>query len=604
MNSDIFINISLTVSCLIILFILFSLYSSKNKSKKQIRTVFIFNLFCELICCTGLLLQKNLSETLNIPAIYFDYFVYIGTCFLPVFFLLTGIIFIKTKINLKRDFLMLSVIPCISLFLLWTNDSHHLFYETYSTNINETVFGSYFTIHSIYSYVCIGISLLCLVSYSIKNSGFFSKQSVLISVGILIPTGINILATLGIVNLSIYITPISFSIALLLFAFAIFRFQFLSVAPIALQKIVDKISDSYIVINELNIITDFNQTFINTFKLNPLEIRNRNIFEITPLIGFDNHILNNSIIETKKDYNIAKLLKEIQLKNNFFNIEINSITSKNNYLGTLILFKDITQHINDLSIIQSNQDMLMEKERLASLGQLIGGIAHNLKTPIMSISGATEGLTDLINEYDSSIEDSEVTIKDHHDIANDMYNWVNKIRTHTSYMSDVITAVKGQAVAFSDEQSDSFTIDELLKRVTILMKHELKSALIELKIVNLVDINLELNGNVNSLVQVINNMISNAIQSYNNEPNNEITLSVSKKNKELIISISDNGCGMSKEVQQKLFREMITTKGKNGTGLGLFMSYSNIKGHFNGNITFESEENLGTTFNIILPLKK
>ena len=56
------------------------------------------------------------------------------------------------------------------------------------------------------------------------------------------------------------------------------------------------------------------------------------------------------------------------------------------------------------------------------------------------------------------------------------------------------------------------------------------------------------------------------------------------------------------KVQDKLFKEMITTKGKNGTGLGLYMSYSTIKAHFNGNITFESVEGKGTTFNIILPL--
>ena len=48
---------------------------------------------------------------------------------------------------------------------------------------------------------------------------------------------------------------------------------------------------------------------------------------------------------------------------------------------------------------------------------------------------------------------------------------------------------------------------------------------------------------------------------------------------------------------------MITTKGKNGTGLGLFMSYSNIRAHFSGNITFETEENVGTTFYITIPIK-
>ena len=49
---------------------------------------------------------------------------------------------------------------------------------------------------------------------------------------------------------------------------------------------------------------------------------------------------------------------------------------------------------------------------------------------------------------------------------------------------------------------------------------------------------------------------------------------------------------------------MITTKGKNGTGLGMFMSYSTIKGHFNGDITFTSELGKGTTFNVIIPLPK
>ena len=69
------------------------------------------------------------------------------------------------------------------------------------------------------------------------------------------------------------------------------------------------------------------------------------------------------------------------------------------------------------ALIQRTLKILMEKERLASLGQLIGGIAHNLKTPIMSISGGIEGLKDLINEYDDSIGDEQVTDEDHHQIA-------------------------------------------------------------------------------------------------------------------------------------------------------------------------------------------
>lgn len=299
---------------------------------------------------------------------------------------------------------------------------------------------------------------------------------------------------------------------------------------------------------------------------------------------------------------IVNGLNDINTQNNaeFKKIPIIS----NDELGELTVafnkIQDLTKH--NIEQIHDNQESLMEKERLASLGQLIGGIAHNLKTPIMSISGAAEGLNDLIKEYDSSIDDPEVNSQDHHDIAKDMTTWIAKIKTHTEYMSDVITAVKGQAVTLSNEQDISFTVGELLKRVNILMKHELKNAIIYLNISMKADENAMIHGDVNSLVQVINNMISNAIQAYGGKPEQNIDLIVEKKENNLAISIKDYGTGMPKHVKDKLFKEMITTKGKNGTGLGLYMSYSTIRAHFNGNITVESEEGQGTTFCITLPL--
>ena len=275
-------------------------------------------------------------------------------------------------------------------------------------------------------------------------------------------------------------------------------------------------------------------------------------------------------------------------------------------LGEVEKEVNLVQHLNTQYItqIQDSQNMLMEKERLASLGQLIGGISHNLKTPIMSISGAAEGLTDLINEYDASIGDSEVTAEDHHAIANDMKEWIEKIHSYTAYMSDIITAVKGQAVNLSENENDEFSIKELLNRVNILMKHEIKNASLTLNTKIEVPSTVTLHGDINSLVQVINNLITNAIQSYNGQKNNTIELSAKGENNNIIISVADHGCGMAPEIQEKLFKTMITTKGKNGTGLGMFMSYSTIKGQFNGDITFTSEVGKGTTFNIIIPLPK
>ncbi len=579
-----------------------------KKSQKQIKISFSCLLLCLLICCTGLLLQIVFCNYLNIvPPIYFDYFVYIGTCFLPVCFLIMSIIFSNTKVKFSKKYLLLFVIPIISLLILWTNDLHHLFYEHYSINMNECVYGPWIYIHSLYSYICLLLGVIFLMRYSIKNSGFFSKQSVLIILGVSIPLIINILGSLQIIPMSIYITPISFALAIFIDAFAIFKFDFLKIAPIALQKIVDRISDSYIVINEDNTITDFNQTYLDTFNAVSNDVRNKDLFELVKNnkdLGIDVDILQKSLNEANNSDKTVVLEKHFNKINKYFHIEITRIESKGNFLGTLILLKDVTQHNIDMQTIKDNQDMLVEKERLASLGQMIGGIAHNLKTPIMSIAGAAEGLSDLIKEYDSSIGDPEVTEEDHHDIAKDMNEWIEKMKTHLSYMSDIITAIKGQAVAFSEQTASGFTVKELINYIDILMKHELKNALIALNLQADIDTSTTVKGNINSLVQVINNIISNAIQAYQSQgkTNESIDFRIYKENNNLVFKISDMAGGLPDKVTEKLFKEMVTTKGKNGTGLGLFMSYSNIKAHFNGRLRYETEKGKGTSFFIEIPI--
>ena len=594
--------VALLISTLLLFTLLF--INVKVKKKKQINWCFISIIICLLICCIGQMLSIIIPRFYDIEPIYFDYIVYVGTCFLPIAFLFFGLTFAKTKIHYKKKYLLLFIIPILTLFILWTNDFHHLFYIKYAVLNSETVFGPYFPIHSIYTYALIFVGVFYLIRYSIKNTGFFSKQSVLLILGVIFPLVINIIGLFG-VEMSIYITPISFTTTVVFFSIAILKFNFLNVTPIALQTVVDRMSDGYIVLDENNTIIDFNKTFLNMVKLSDSKLRGKEFFSLfgnNTNFKIDNDLFKEYLKKSQTTSKTFSIQLEIPDVDKYFNIEISGIESHGSILGALILFKDISQHIHDLKIINDNQETLMERERLASLGQLIGGIAHNLKTPIMSISGAAEGLHDLVTEYDASIEDPRVTHQDHHDIAKDMFSWIDKIKTHTEYMSDIITAVKGQAVTLSETDSVHFTLDELVKRVDILMKHELKNAIIYLNISMKTDENTVINGDINSLVQVINNMISNAIQAYNGQKNKNIELILEMKENYVLIHVKDYANGIPKKVQDKLFKEMITTKGKNGTGLGLYMSYSTIKAHFNGDITFTSEEGKGTTFTIILPL--
>lgn len=600
------ISIPLFLLMLSVLSIVITLiYVLRTKGRSQLKTIFCVDLICVLVICLGVIFQDILSKYFSWNPWNFENFIYIGTCFLPVAIFFTGLIFAKTKITFKKKYLLFFIVPALSLIVLWTNDYHHLFYKIYSyLYLSDCKVGPYMIIHNIYSYTLLFLGVIQMVNVASKNSGFFSKQTLLIVVGISIPLITNILGTLKIISMTVYITPISFAFTMLFFALSIFKFKFLGVAPVALQAIVNRISDSYLVLNENLLITDFNSTFLKTFNLSASDIREENILEfLSTHKQYDMNLpkLENSLNRVKHSSETIVFEQHFKKINKYFTVEINNILVKGNSLGILMLFKDITQHKLDMQALKDNQDILIERERLASLGQLIGGIAHNLKSPIMSISGATEGLTDLIKEYEESIVDKDVTIDDHLAIANDMRDWISKIKSYLEYMSDIITAVKGQAVALSENTVDSFTVEELTKRVDILMKHELKKALITLNLDLKVPTSLMIHGNINGLVQVINNMISNAIQAYKGKEGQTIDLIITQEKNDVIVSVRDYAGGLPKEVQEKLFKEMITTKGKDGTGIGLFMSYSNIRAHFNGDITYSTEEGKGTIFNIILP---
>lgn len=278
----------------------------------------------------------------------------------------------------------------------------------------------------------------------------------------------------------------------------------------------------------------------------------------------------------------------------------------NDETGELIHAFNMVQKHNNVQVKQifSSQAVLLEQERLVTLGQMIGGIAHNLKTPILSIAGAAEGIKLLAEEMEESLVTPTVTIDDKKEIIKEQEEWVEKIKVHLEYMNDIITVVKGQATTFTTDREEKFTINDLFKNVEILTAHEFKNSLTQIQITNNVSDKVYLKGDFNSLLQIVNNIVVNAIQSYDKaSPENRVELiaNIGNLSDNIVISVRDYGKGMSKDVQSKLFKQMVTTKGKYGTGLGLYMSYSTIKGKFQGDIKFESEEGIGTTFHIMIP---
>ena len=184
----------------------------------------------------------------------------------------------------------------------------------------------------------------------------------------------------------------------------------------------------------------------------------------------------------------------------------------------------------------------------------------------------------MIKEYEESVEDKSVTVNDHYEIAIDMTKWLNKMKEQVEKISDSITAIRSQVVVLNNQDDkNSFTVNELIKFIDILMKNTLKEYLIVLQFTVKVSRDFEIKGNLNALVRVVNNLIMNSIESYHGKTNQTIDIVIEKNGNNIEISVIDSGCGIPKRIQDKIFKEIITNSENNKFGLGLFMAYSNIK---------------------------
>ncbi|MEN8905540.1 MAG: histidine kinase N-terminal 7TM domain-containing protein [Clostridiales bacterium] len=587
----------------ITLFIMIAL----SKFKSQLHYMFmlyIFSIFLWSFLRTFSSVIYNIYKIENnILHMNLDSLALCSLIFTSVFFLFLSKIFVKTKIEFDLKNKIIFIIPIIVTVLVWTNKYHNLFYKKYSYIGEGNEYGILYIINILYSYILIMYALYQLISFCIRNSGFYSRQAVIFIIGASSPILINILYTIDMVREYERTVIIFISITSVLYFFSVFRYKLLTVMPIALNRVVQNMSEGFIVINEYFNIVNYNRAVKEGFLNSERIMINRNIFDFLNSIKNFNRDLIGIVKSAIYNGKVSSKQCSVKLKGNkkFFRIEVLPIAEGKNGIGAILIFKDITDHINYIDFIRKNNEVSMERERLASLGQLIGGLSHNLRTPIMSISGGMDCIKDLIGEYNESIGDESVTIEDHKEICKELIEWTNKIIPQVYYISDVIKAVREQAVNSNLNESSLFSINELLDRIEMLVKFTLDKILCELTIKNEIKSDLYIEGEATVLVQIINNIVLNAVDSYKKTDVRKVNLIIRKNHSCVVFIIRDYGKGIPVEIREKIFKEMITTKGMKGTGLGLYISYSLVKGKFKGDIWFESHIGKGTTFYISIP---
>ncbi|MEA5018506.1 MAG: histidine kinase N-terminal 7TM domain-containing protein [Erysipelotrichaceae bacterium] len=602
-------NALVIIFIIVITFILTFMLKSYEKGHKHLIYRIYYLLSLTLIIWLIALIGMKFTNVNSVNQLYFwDSLTYIGVAFAPAFSLVIALSFVNHYEKMPKLYLAFFVIPFITNIMVWTNPLHHLHYVNFSVLAQEVIFGPYIYFSGLYSYLCMTSAVIIMLNFTIKSqNGLYLKQALMFALSNLIPVIVSALATFKILDLPITATPIAFIITIILHGFSISKLNYLSITPIAMQHVLNWISDCYLVISEDKLILSYNKPFYDIFgkhydiKENDSLIKYAThenpedrigIFNL--ITSIDSAFTTRSVITYEQSIIIDKIKR-------YFMAEITPLIINNTIAGYVAIFKDVTRLKESMQRLQNSQNQMMEKERLASLGQMVGGIAHNLKTPIMAIAGAASAMENLVEECKLSFGNKEVTLDDYQEIYEEMMGWLVRTRESCAYMSDIISVVKGQATNMNASDQVEFSIDELLKRVTLLMNHEIKSNKCNFIISNKVDNSVLLTGDINNLVQVLNNLISNAIDAQKTLAKNTVELNAKLEENFITISVKDYGVGVPYDVADKLFKEMVTSKGSLGTGIGLYMSNVVIRGKFSGTMWYEKNPEGGSTFGFTIP---
>lgn len=599
----------------LLLIFVFTVWSLRNQKQHYLlHRLYLFMLWDFSIWAVIMLIMHatpaDQTNTLQI----LDSLTYLGIAVPPFYFMISYVFTTSATKLPKWGYLLVVVVPVLSTFIGLTNDFHHLQYQVFSVIRSEIVFGPYLAVTGAHSYLCLIGSAVLLLRFVLRNpTKLYASQCAMLIIGSLVPLVVSMYATFSGREVSIAATPLSFMVLLVFNGIAIYRFNLLDITPVATQHVLDWIPDCYLILNTNGLVVSYNKRFATVFAAQYGITENRYLKDCMKDDDVSQKSAIRSILnavnachdaQTTISYEQSAVFEQNgTIKKNYYVADVSQLVINDNVAGFVVIFKDITQLKKSMQQLQDNQSRMMEQERFAFLGQMMGGLAHNLKTPIMSISGCIAAADALVDECLSSLEDPNVNHDDYREIYGEMRDWFQKVRESTSYMSDIITAIKGQATSVSTFSSAVFTIEELIKRTTLLMRHELISGGCTLIAEYKASKDMTLHGDINNLVQVLGNLVSNAIYAQKQVGGGCITVGMEQEDENVKIYVKDTGPGIPSSVRHRLFREMTTSKGIHGTGLGLYISNTVVHGKFDGTMWCEDNPGGGAIVGMTIPLK-
>ncbi len=249
-----------------------------------------------------------------------------------------------------------------------------------------------------------------------------------------------------------------------------------------------------------------------------------------------------------------------------------------------------------LDSLKNAQTQLIEKEKMAALGGLVAGVAHEINTPIGVSVTAASHLDTLTHSFKKKFEENELKKSDLNSYILDSGEAGIIILNNLNRAADLIRSFKLIAVDQSQDNKRIFNIEKYINEILISLKPTLK------KVSHKIEINcpddIEINCHPGQFSQVITNLLMNSItHAYKKEQSGLLKLEIHRDNKKIYFHYSDDGKGISKENLKKIFTPFFTTtRHSGGSGLGLSTIYNIITQNMNGTIRCESILGQGTDF--------
>lgn len=245
--------------------------------------------------------------------------------------------------------------------------------------------------------------------------------------------------------------------------------------------------------------------------------------------------------------------------------------------------------------LQKTQRQLVESEKMASLGQLTAGLAHEINNPINFISGGVQALESL---SDSLVESKNLSEEQIASIKADMKDLINSINNGVSRTAAIVNGLK----VFSNAGEDTnalLDVTEPIENALLLVSNRLKQN--QISVIKEFHHQSYVKASGSHISQVLINMLDNSIRALASvEGEKIIRISTEETKDHILIKLRDNGEGIPSELHDHIFEPFFTTREVgSGAGLGLYICYSLVAKN-NGKITFVSQQGAGTEFSILL----